>query len=55
MKLHGSGNTDARMRIARCLGVRTGAEVGRLRAAAGVWRQLEEEAGGSEGDYYGDY
>ena len=38
MKLRGNGNTDARMRIARCLGVPTGAEVRRLRDAAVVWR-----------------
>ena len=44
MKLRGSGNTEARMRIARCLGVRTGVEVGRLRRAAAVWWQLQEEA-----------
>ena len=32
------------MRIARCLGVRTsGAELRRLRDAAAVWRQQEEE------------
>jgi len=46
MKLRGSGNTEARMRIARCLGVCTsGVELGRLRRAAAVWRRLEKEAG----------
>jgi len=39
-KLRGAGNTDVRMRIARCLGVPKGAEVKRLRAAAAVWRGL---------------
>ena len=39
-KLRGDGNTDARMRIARCLGVRTGVELGRLRRAAAVWRGI---------------
>ena len=38
MKLRGSGNADARMRIARCLGVRTSrAVLQRLRDAAEVW------------------
>ena len=41
LKLRGDGNTEARMRIARSLGVRVGAkvmELGRLRRAASVWR-----------------
>ena len=54
MKLRGNGHTDARMRIARCLGVRTsGAELRRLRDAAAVWRQLEEEE--EEDDEEADY
>ena len=40
MKLRGDSNTDARMRIARCLGVRTGAELGRVRRAAEVWSAM---------------
>ena len=44
MKLRGDGNTDARVRIARCLGVCTGVELGRLRRAAAVWGALEAEA-----------
>ena len=40
MKLRGDVNTDARMRIARCLGVRTGAELGRVRRAAEVWSAM---------------
>lgn len=41
MKLRGDGNTDARQRIASCLGVRVGVEVGRLRRAVMVWREVE--------------
>ena len=37
LKLRGDGNTDARMRIAKCLGVRTGSELGHLRRAVAVW------------------
>ena len=37
-KLRGDGNTGVRMRIAGFLGVRVGAELGRLRRAASVWR-----------------
>ena len=40
VKLRGDGNTDARMRFARCLGVRTGAELGRLRRAEAEWLRV---------------
>ena len=52
MKLRGDGNIDVRMRIARCLGVRSnGAELGCLRAAAAGWRGLEGQYEPDEGDY----
>ena len=42
MKLRGDGQTDARIRIARCLGVNFSfVELGRLKAAAEVWGALE--------------
>ena len=53
LKLRGDGNTEARMRIARSLGVRVGAQVvelGRLRRAASVWQgQLSTITAGGGG------
>jgi len=41
-KLRGDGNVGARMRIAKCLGVRVGPELGRIRRAALAWRTITE-------------
>ena len=54
MKLRGDGNTDARQRIARCLGVRVGAELRRLRAAAVVWREAVRKGPEAELQYPND-
>ena len=42
MSLRGDGNVGARMRIAKCLGVRVGPELGRIRRAALAWRTITE-------------
>lgn len=58
LKLRGDGNTEARMRIARSLGVRVGAkvvELGRLRRAASVWRgQLSTAAASGKAKSHGE-
>ena len=56
LRLRGDGNTDARMRIAQCLGVRTSvAELRRLRNAAAVWTQMEEERDSEQKGLHGHF